>query len=78
MKMHRAYVIAILACVVYVLSYGPVYWVTDKIGLIADGPGGTALVLGIVYSPIWILSQVPPFDGPIFWYWELWMPPIQG
>ncbi len=76
--MNRVWVIAPIGCVVYLLSYAPVYWVADKLGLFAEGPGGTALALGLVYSPILILSQVPLFEGPILWYWELWMPPIEG
>jgi hypothetical protein len=75
--MNGGWVIAPIAFAVYLLSYAPVYWAADKLGLIADGPGGMALALGLVYAPIWILSQVSPFDSVIFWYWELWMPPFE-
>lgn len=79
-RMAPAWLVATLlswfAC--YIVSVGPVYCLTDRAGLIQGGPDGAAVILGVVYSPLWILSYVPPLGSLLHWYWGLWMPPLQA
>ena len=65
--------VGLIAVVVYVLSYAPVYWIVDALGIDSDG---VWLALGLFYMPIWLVAQLSPLDAIVMWYWELFLPPI--
>ena len=58
-----------LASVFYVLSMGPLLWLSDH-GYLSDS---VRQFLSRVYEPLWVVaSYVPPLKQFLHWYVSLW------
>lgn len=74
-RIRRLGTATLVAVLFYVLSYAPIYWIVNALGIRSEA---VWIALGLFYLPIWLLAQVTPLDSIIMWYWEFFMPPIEG